>query len=128
MPYTGECNCGKVKITLKEMPANSIICHCENCKHCGFPFNIFLRVPESDFSVTEGSELLKDYADTKTKSGKPLYRTFCSECGSNLFARSEVLDGHVACCASLYEKIPPATVEYFKAERIEWVDPLVKEA
>lgn len=37
----------------------------------------------------EGEDKLKFYADPKTTTGVVLNRYFCSECGSNMFLRSE---------------------------------------
>lgn len=37
------------------------------------------------FAIVEGESNLASYEDKMTDSGKPLTRTFCSNCGSNLF-------------------------------------------
>jgi hypothetical protein len=42
------------------------------------------------FTITTGSSLLKTYSSPSTDSGTPLTRNFCGDCGSSLFAFTDL--------------------------------------
>jgi hypothetical protein len=55
---------------------------------------------QQGFTLLSGSSHLKSYVDTTTTdSGQPLTRSFCGECGSNLFAFTPLLDSIVSVAA-----------------------------
>ena len=51
------------------------------------------------FSITQGEDSMTRYSDTKTDSGKTLTRTFCSTCGSKLFAFTPLNENIVSIAA-----------------------------
>ncbi|KAE9401006.1 hypothetical protein BT96DRAFT_919136 [Gymnopus androsaceus JB14] len=84
----GSCLCRSVRFTIKGEPFHYLVCHCDNCKKASgsaFMTNVWFK--EEAFTITAGQDVLKRYQDTNTKTGKPLSRHFCSNCGSNLFLR-----------------------------------------
>ena len=42
-----------------------------------------------NMKVTKGQDSIKTYRDSDTKTGKALLRSFCSNCGSNVFLAPE---------------------------------------
>jgi hypothetical protein len=60
---------------------------------------------QQGFTLLSGSSHLKSYADTTTTdSGQPLTRSFCGECGSNLFAFTPLLDSIVSVAAGTLDE------------------------
>lgn len=51
----------------------------------------FLRwlISTQNMKVTKGLDHIKTYRDSNTKTGNALLRSFCSDCGSNVFLAPE---------------------------------------
>ena len=77
----GVCLCGKVRFEVGGRFERITQCHCESCKKLsGGVGTTSGRVRTESISILEGADLLTTYQpDEGTK------KTFCSECGSNLF-------------------------------------------
>lgn len=58
-----------------------------------------------DVVITEGKDHIKTYADSNTKSGQPLIRSFCGECGSSLFLRNVTIDLTIVNTGSIDDKL-----------------------
>ena len=103
----GHCLCGKVRFALDGPIIYNVLCHCENCrlatgslflcatilpKEVCDPFSqhrqIMLKVIDQSFELVAGESEVKIYEDPATQSTQPLRRHFCSNCGSNVFAKT----------------------------------------
>lgn len=79
----GSCLCGQVSYsTTQSEPSMMAICHCKDCqKQNGAAFSVNVLVPTNTITF-EGSSLSKYVMDGK--SGTPVTRNFCGNCGSPL--------------------------------------------
>ncbi|KAK2735071.1 hypothetical protein FQN57_001351 [Myotisia sp. PD_48] len=84
------CLCGNIRFQLTGEPLKAFICHCLNCKKTtGAPFfgnGVFLK--EQVSSLPEDG--IKIYADSNTDSGRPIFKRFCTNCGSLLSIEPQV--------------------------------------
>jgi hypothetical protein len=97
----GRCNCASIKVSIPEMPKESIICYwydyvyrfsrggllcllCSaNCRRAGSaPGSIIYMFDKSEVTIDDSKGTLKSYRDGDTKSGNTITRQFCSNCGS----------------------------------------------
>ncbi|TEB33087.1 DUF636 domain-containing protein [Coprinellus micaceus] len=84
--YQASCLCQAVNFELTGEPFRFAVCHCHNCKVAGggaFMTNAFFK--SQNMKVTKGLDRIKTYRDSNTKTGNALLRSFCSNCGSNVF-------------------------------------------
>ena len=84
LPLTGGCLCGGVRFEVSEPPPLALYCHCRRCqRRTGTAASANARIDPASFRLLAGEELVRAYQpdDGWTKS-------FCSACGSALFARS----------------------------------------
>lgn len=90
----GGCLCGAVRYESSAEPEFVGVCHCRNCqKNSGSAFTLDIGMPEG--SVSFRGDSLVNYEDRNTTSSKPLYRSFCSRCGSPISGWSESFPGLV---------------------------------
>lgn len=85
LPITGGCLCGTIRYAINAEPVGAGNCHCRTCqKASGAPYLSILFVPY------EGLEIIGIYKEFETlsDSGNTVYRGFCAECGTMLFARN----------------------------------------
>ena len=81
MSLTGSCLCGSVRFEVTEPFERLTACHCTSCKKIsGGAGTVSGRAPTGAIRILAGQEVLRTYQPDEG-SGK----TFCSECGSNLF-------------------------------------------
>jgi hypothetical protein len=86
IPLTGACACGAVRYRCASAPIAMLNCHCSDCQRSsGAPFASGVVVMSADLEVTGAP---KTYA-VRGASGQPSARSFCAECGTPLFTRSE---------------------------------------
>lgn len=86
-PLTGGCLCGAVRYAVSAPLSALRACHCTHCqKSSGAGASINAVVAGSAFTITRGTP--KRYTD-KADSGRTLFRYFCGECGSPLYAHRE---------------------------------------
>ena len=77
----GSCLCGGVRFEIAEPFAAVVHCHCTNCKKLsGGTGTVNGRVRSEAIRVVAGEELLRTFQPAEGTA-----KTFCSECGSNLF-------------------------------------------
>ncbi|KZW01000.1 hypothetical protein EXIGLDRAFT_745380 [Exidia glandulosa HHB12029] len=81
----GECYCGEVTFTVDETSRDAALCHCITCQHIGSACS-FNLVSQFDKITVTSDVKPKSYNDTKTKSGNPIVRYFCGNCGSTVFS------------------------------------------
>ncbi len=78
---SGSCLCGAVRFEVSEPFLSVAQCHCTNCKKIsGGTGTVNGRVPREAIRVLAGDQLLRTFQPTEGTA-----KTFCSECGSNLF-------------------------------------------
>ncbi|QVM07772.1 hypothetical protein D8B26_002463 [Coccidioides posadasii str. Silveira] len=123
---SGSCLCGHVKYQLTGEPSNASLCHCLNCKKTsGSAFWCTGWFSKKQMTLTASSPSdLKTYEDRDTESGSPLWRKFCSNCGSTLFAESPRTDDFiVVALGSLDKDQKPwnTTIEVYAKDDYGWV-------
>ena len=85
LPLVGGCLCRAIRYEISEYPLGSANCHCRTCqKSSGAPYLALLFVPSKALNITG---YYKEYP-TLAASGHTVYRAFCPECGTSLFARN----------------------------------------
>ena len=83
----GRCLCGAVSFEI-DAPIKSVVnCHCESCRRqCSAPMTTYIGVQDGDWKWTG--------ATPKTYNSSPgVERTFCDNCGSPIFFRSQNMSG-----------------------------------
>ena len=79
----GSCLCGAVRYTIDGAMEEIHHCHCSRCRKAhGAAFSTFGRLEAKDLTFTSGEDAIRRY-----RSSKPVERTFCGTCGSNLTFR-----------------------------------------
>ncbi|KAF9493272.1 DUF636 domain protein [Pleurotus eryngii] len=102
----GSCLCKKVQFEIHGQPWTYVVCHCVNCqKFSGSAFMANAFFLFKDVMITEGKDHIKTYEDSITKSGQPLIRSFCGECGSSLFLRSVTTNLIIVNTGSIDDKL-----------------------
>jgi hypothetical protein len=87
---SGGCLCGQVRYEISADPVFSGICHCKNCqKYTGSSFEPVMAFPSGGISIQGATKTYNDKGDT----GKAVFRRFCPNCGSGLFAEAEIMPG-----------------------------------
>ncbi len=77
----GACLCGGVRFEVTEPFERVAACHCESCKKLsGGGGTVNGRVRTEAIRLLAGEDLVKSYQPAEGST-----KTFCSECGSNLF-------------------------------------------
>jgi hypothetical protein len=90
MPLKGACLCGAVQYEASAEPLFSSHCYCTDCQKETGGGHLTIT------AVLDASVTIKGATSTFTKlggSGQPTERTFCSKCGSTVFARARALAG-----------------------------------
>ncbi|KAI8717491.1 CENP-V/GFA domain-containing protein [Fusarium sp. LHS14.1] len=127
MPLSGSCMCGAIAYKSTSDPAVTALCHCLDCqKWTGGPYTSNAVVPEDSFSVTKGTP---KHCDVTGASGKNNRHFFCSDCGSSLYTRLDVMPGNIIIKAggldegktNLNNKID---VEFYCRDRVDFVKPI----
>lgn len=85
MALHGRCLCEGVKFEVDEAPTMMGTCHCTRCqRQGGSGGSTAIVIDPEKFAVTQGEELVKEYAEGGFTS-----RYFCGNCGSFLYGRGE---------------------------------------
>jgi len=80
---TGRCLCGAIQYEFDGEPSLVVHCHCESCRRqTSSPVATFVIVPRAALRFTRGE--VKEFA-----SSPGVRRSFCGECGSPLYYRTE---------------------------------------
>jgi len=123
--HTARCACGAVRFEFDSDPDFIAVCHCLDCKKAsGGEAATWFGVPESDFTLTQGSPAAhRSIAD----SGQPLDRNFCPTCGARLYT-SNLGSFPGLVFVQLGSLDDPAGItprlEMFVKRRLAWVTPL----
>ncbi|KAF2146395.1 uncharacterized protein K452DRAFT_315572 [Aplosporella prunicola CBS 121167] len=124
MSYQGHCNCESIKVTLKEQPSESLLCHCHNCRRTGGLFSVNYVLDEPEAVIDDSNSALKVYQDKNTASGNTVQRGFCSGCGSPIFTKSPQFPGKVLVKANVFDITATPTTEVFSVGRETWLKPV----
>lgn len=117
---TGRCLCGAIGYEYSGEPTLVTHCHCESCRRqTSSPVTTFVIVPKTALRFTSGQP--KEFA-----SSPGVWRSFCGECGSPIYyrsdRRSEMIDLY-ACSLS-----DPTTIQanchVHAAEQLPWFEML----
>lgn len=85
-PFSGGCACGSIRYTCARAPIAMLNCHCGDCQlSSGAPFASGVVVMTADLEV---SGTPKNHA-VNAGSGGRATRSFCGDCGTPLFTRSD---------------------------------------
>jgi len=88
--YSGQCLCGEIRYSVDIEPVFTGNCHCKDCQRSsGSAFIPAMIFPEKDVVVSGDVKYFESQAD----SGYLHKRGFCSNCGSQLFARFSNMPG-----------------------------------
>ena len=89
--FEGHCLCGSVRFSVRQPTIFCAHCHCRFCRMAhGAAFVTWVGVPEQQFTLAAGTELLSWY-----QSSIQSRRGFCSKCGSTMFYTSNVSPGEI---------------------------------
>ncbi|PWQ93544.1 GFA family protein [Leucothrix arctica] len=81
---TGSCLCSQVSYEISGKVGDVIHCHCQTCRKAhGAAFSSVASVPDDAFTL-KGEENLKSFESSKGK-----HRYFCSNCGTQIYAKRE---------------------------------------
>ena len=81
---SGSCLCGKVTYKISVSIGDIAHCHCGTCRKAhGAAFPSVAAVPDDEFSIS-GSKDLRSYESSKGK-----HRYFCSNCGTQIYAKRD---------------------------------------
>ena len=81
---TGSCLCGNVKYKISGEVGDIVHCHCKTCRKAhSSAFSSVAAVEDVDFELS-GSEHLKSFESSKGKN-----RYFCSNCGTQIYAKRD---------------------------------------
>lgn len=80
----GSCLCGAIKYMSSVEPVLVALCHCAHCqKQSGGAFSVNVAIPKGSLRLTAGRTTV---FQTERRSGQPVYRHFCSSCGSPIYS------------------------------------------
>ena len=85
---SGGCVCGAIRYECSSEPVAMLSCHCRDCQQSsGAPFasGFIVRVGDTRVSGTPG------VYSVRGSSGGTTTRSFCTNCGTPLFTRGEVV-------------------------------------
>ena len=90
MKIDGGCYCGEIRYTFDGDPMAGFQCHCRECQYItgGNP-NVFMMLPEADFSYTQG----EPNSFTRSDIDNPVTRFFCSNCGTAIGTKAPAAPG-----------------------------------
>lgn len=81
---TGSCLCGGVTYEISGKVGEIVHCHCQTCRKAhGAAFSSVAAVADADFKLS-GAQALRRYESSPGK-----WRYFCSNCGSQIYAKRE---------------------------------------
>ena len=84
---SGSCLCGAVNYQISQNIGDIVHCHCIKCRKAhGAAFSSVAKIDDKSFSIT-GKEKLNHYQSSPGKT-----RCFCSNCGSQIYAKRENTD------------------------------------
>ncbi len=113
---TGSCFCGAVKFEIKLPTLFCGHCHCSMCRRPhGASFVTWTGVPPERFRITAGEQDIARFESSEKGT-----RSFCRNCGRQMFCQSEpeVLDIALAALHGKIDRRPEA--HYYYDSRADW--------
>ncbi len=84
---TGNCLCGAISYRISQNIGDIIHCHCIKCRKAhGAAFSSVAKIEDKSFSMS-GEDKLSSYQSSPGKT-----RCFCSNCGSQIYAKRDNTD------------------------------------
>ena len=114
----GSCFCGAIQFTIELHTLWCGHCHCSMCRRPhGAAFVTWTAVPRERLHINVGEEQLKQYQSSANGT-----RSFCSNCGSQLFCQVKQSEVDIA-LAALHGPIDRVPEEhYYYDSRADWVE------
>ena len=82
LPLTGRCMCGTVSYSVSEPLLGMALCYCKRCqRRTGTAFSATALTQPGSFEITDGADSVKTYEP----GGDGWNKSFCSECGGQLY-------------------------------------------
>ena len=124
MTRTGGCICGAIRYTLSEDPVTVRLCWCRDCQYwAAGNASLNLRMRQSAVQVQGTPKTWASRAD----SGNHMQRSFCGECGTQLFSQAEENTEFMVVRAGTLDDAagirPLATIWTDSAPAWAWIDP-----
>ncbi len=117
---TGSCLCGGIRFEV-DGPLEPIqVCHCGQCRKAqGTAFATNIPVPQAQFRLLQGEELLKRYSSSPGKQ-----RCFCERCGSPIYSCNERTPGVVRVRAGTLDGDLDTQLQahFFTAHKANWFE------
>ena len=116
----GSCLCGAVRFEIEGEFEEMHHCHCSRCRKAhGAAFSTFARTTKANVNVVSGGDRVRRF-----RSSPPVERSFCGECGSNLFFRFDALPDAVWIAVGSLDDDPRMRPQahIFTGSRAAWHD------
>ncbi len=113
---TGSCFCGAVKFEIELPTLFCGHCHCSMCRRPhGASFVTWTGVPPERFRITAGEQDIARFGSSEKGT-----RSFCRNCGSQMFCQTEpeVIDIALAALHGKIDRRPEA--HYYYDSRADW--------
>lgn len=116
--YEGSCLCRKIRYRLTQEPGDFGYCHCVSCqKASGSSHAANAPVKRENFHLLEGETTLREF-----ESSPGMFRAFCSNCGSPIYAyravRPELLGIRLGTLDTPFSQL--AKEHRYVAEKASW--------
>ncbi len=98
LPITGGCACGTVRYQSSAQPMMSGVCHCRQCQLSSGAGSLANLMFAKEALQVDGEVAFREYV---ADSGNKVRHSFCGECGSPLFGKSEGMPGVAVRAGSL---------------------------
>ncbi|KAJ8116503.1 hypothetical protein OPT61_g2084 [Boeremia exigua] len=119
----GRCNCSGIKVSIPEMPKQSAICYCANCRRQGATAgSIVYMLDKSEVTIDDPKSLLKTYKDSDTTSGNTIVRQFCSNCGSPVASILSEDSPKIILKGGIFDHLPKPAFSSFPQNKPEWLE------
>lgn len=84
MKVHGRCHCGELRYEADVDPAQTSICHCQDCQILtGTAYRVSVPAKAADFHILNGAPRV--YVKT-AESGNPRAQAFCAVCGTPIYS------------------------------------------
>lgn len=81
-----KCQCGQLSVALPGPSSSVVACHCSDCqRRSGSPFGVLAYYPTETVEITGKAA----HYVRSTATGGTFETSFCSICGSTVYARAE---------------------------------------